>query len=99
LSLSKFQLASSASELENFRPGYFELQIKEIGVFRNETSGLAVKAPTTLTKEAVEKKKPAMLKILFPIAKMLFNEKRYVQLIWYSRRRRLGHCPPFDSNS
>jgi Complex I intermediate-associated protein 30 (CIA30) len=76
LSLSKFQIASRASELENFRPGFFELQIKEIGVFRSQASNLTINAPTTLTKEDIEKKKPMMLKILFPVVRVLFNENR-----------------------
>lgn len=38
MTMSKFQIATNATEFENFRPGYFELQIQEIGVYTDSDS-------------------------------------------------------------
>uniref|UniRef100_A0A7S4ACN5 NADH:ubiquinone oxidoreductase intermediate-associated protein 30 domain-containing protein n=1 Tax=Pseudo-nitzschia australis TaxID=44445 RepID=A0A7S4ACN5_9STRA len=40
MSLSKFKIASNTTELPNFRPGYFELQIREIGVYGTSSSSI-----------------------------------------------------------
>ena len=77
LTMSKFQISSNLKELPNFRPGYFELQIKEIGVYSSASSSTAIDTPQTLSKQEAEQNKPAVLKILFPIAKLFFNEQRY----------------------
>ena len=105
MTMSKFQIATNATEFENFRPGYFELQIQEIGVYTNSdsknsavvatanddgsaaanddasaatkaTAAATIETPLTLTKKEAERNKPTALKILFPIAKLFFNEKR-----------------------
>ena len=86
--MSKFQIATNMTEFENFRPGYFELQIKEIGVYTSDDSSssssassikklTSIETPKTLTKKEADQNKPVALKILFPIAKLFFNEKRY----------------------
>ena len=89
LSLSKFQIAQNLTEIENFLPGFFELQIKEIGFYRahpqSETEAqseieLVVSSPETLSKEEADKQKPMLVKILLPVFKTLFSEK--------SRRRK-----------
>jgi hypothetical protein len=76
ISLSKFQIGKNVTEIENFRPGYFELQLKEIGVYKADKMDLAVASPNTLPKEVVAKNRPFVLKILFPIVKIFFSEKR-----------------------
>jgi hypothetical protein len=76
ISLSKFQISKNVTEIENFRPGYFELQLQEIGVYKADMTVLAVASPNTLPKEAVAKNRPLFLKILFPIVKIFFSEKR-----------------------
>jgi len=95
MTMSKFQIATNTTEFFNFRPGYFELQIKEIGVYSSNkvkeaeteastatttTSTIAttIETPMTLTKEEAKKKRPTALKILSPVAKVFFNEKRCV---------------------
>jgi len=78
VALSKFQIASTTKELEDFRAGYFELQLKEIGVYTSSPSDTALlgsETVQTLTKEEAEKRKPVLLKILFPVSKLLFSEK------------------------
>ena len=77
MTMSKFQISKNLKELPDFRPGYFELQLKEIGVYSNAKTAetTSVEAPKTLTKKEADQKKPVMLKILFPIAKLFFNEQ------------------------
>lgn len=77
VSLSKFKIAKNVTEVPNFRPGYFELQIKEIGAYSKEKeSSLELAAPSTLSKREMDKKRPLLLKILLPLAKVFFSEKR-----------------------
>ncbi len=79
MTLSKFQMAATMKTLENFRAGYFEVQLSEIGVYTNDaaaTSGV-VETPKTLTKTEAQRKRPLALKILSPIFKRLFSEQRY----------------------
>jgi hypothetical protein len=81
VSLSKFQMGTNITELPNFRAGYFELQIKEIGVYSKETSGkmslplLETSDVKTLTKDEAKKTRPVLLKILSPVTSILFSEK------------------------
>jgi Complex I intermediate-associated protein 30 (CIA30). len=92
MTMSKFLMAVNTTELENFRPGFFDLHIQRIG-FYQERRGLesqektmqdqvetvrgvnVVVVPETLTKMEADKKKPLLLKILAPVAKLLFSEK------------------------
>lgn len=78
ISLSKFQMATNTTEIKDFRSGYFELQIKEIGVVNSRIGGNedAIELVQTLSKEEMEKKRPVVLKVLIPITKLLFSEKR-----------------------
>lgn len=77
ISLSKFKIAKNVTEVLNFRPGYFELQIKEIGAYTGKKEvPLDLSAPSTLSKQEAEKKKPLALKIILPVAKLFFSEKR-----------------------
>lgn len=76
MSLSKFKISSNVTEVPNFRPGFFELQIKEIGVFASKQQPNNIAVPTTLSKKEVERKRPLVLKALLPLAKIFFSEKR-----------------------
>ena len=83
LSLSKFQIGVNVTELSTFRPGFFELQLQEIGVYSSSTSTqsdtgallLETGPVQTLTKEQAKKKRPVLLKVLSPITSLLFSEK------------------------
>ncbi len=81
MTLSKFVMNVNTTELENFRPGYFDLRIKRIGFYNNggesnvSTLTEVASVPTTLSKEDAEKKRPLALRLLLPIAKLLFSEK------------------------
>jgi hypothetical protein len=82
LSMSKFIIGLVPRELENFRPGFFELQIRRIGFFKIETFAVegSVTTPSvaanTISKQEAEKKRPTLLKIFSPIAKVFFSEQR-----------------------
>ena len=102
LTLSKFQMAMNTTELENFRPGYFELRIRRIGFYQSDsctssdaemtvvaaaaaatatevdkstTASLNNLVPDTLSKEEAAKKRPLVLKMLLPLAKLFFSEQ------------------------
>jgi hypothetical protein len=85
-------MAVNTTELENFRPGFFDLHIQRIGFYQQVESqqpqeeetgdqvavsrvGVNVDVPETLTKTEAMKKRPVVLKILAPLAKLLFSEK------------------------
>ncbi len=83
MTLSKFVMNVNTTELENFRPGYFDLRIKRIGFYNSQndavsdvsTSTEVASVPTTLSKKDAEKKRPLALRLLLPIAKLLFSEQ------------------------
>ena len=88
MTCSKFQMAVNTTQLENFRPGYFNLMIKEIGLFQNEEPNIEnehaflaqntstnIAVPQTLSKEESKKKVPLFVKFLRPVSKLFFTEK------------------------
>jgi Complex I intermediate-associated protein 30 (CIA30) len=97
LTLSKFRLAENMTVIENFRPGYFEMHIKSLGVYsksanQNLASSDVVSSPVTLSKEDMVKSRPLLLKILFPIFKILFfteesNRRKRTMMILKKERK------------
>merc|ERR1719253_286972 len=96
MTLSKFQMAQNTTELEDFRPGFFDMHIRRIGFYGDDeeedtSTGAAasvekklasssnddvvVVVPDTLTKKEAEKKRPLVLKMILPIAKVFFSER------------------------
>lgn len=86
MTLSKFQMAQNTTELSNFRPGFFDMHIQRIGFYNNEgvvpvekivssTTTAANNVPETLSKEEAQSKRPLLLKMALPIAKIFFSEK------------------------
>ena len=85
LSLSKFQIGANVTELDNFRPGFFEIQLKEIGVFgrqradandKNRTKMVQNRTVQTLSKEEADRKRPVLVRALSPLFTLLFSEKK-----------------------
>ena len=75
MTMSKFVMAENMTAIENFRDGYFELQVKEIGfVLSKEKNDSVVNIPTpkTLPEKEVKRRRPLLLKMLIPIAKVFF---------------------------
>jgi hypothetical protein len=64
------------TEVENFRDGFFELQIKQIGVYRNQSSLVphSVSVPKVFTSEEAKKRAPILLKLLRPVGVLFFTE-------------------------
>lgn len=79
MSMSKFVMGEKTTEISNFRDGFFELHLKEIGVYKDagESSGMeAFATPEVYTKMEAKKSRPLVVKVLFPIAKLFFSEQR-----------------------
>ncbi|KAL3797495.1 hypothetical protein HJC23_009859 [Cyclotella cryptica] len=77
LTMSKFRIAVTTTEVENFRPGYFDMHIQRMGFYvKDESDSLGeTVVPDTLTKEEADRKRPFILKLLLPVAKLFFSEK------------------------
>jgi hypothetical protein len=76
LTLSKFRLAQNMTVLDNFRAGYFELQIKSIGLdYTDEEHAPVPTTPRTLSREEMKRSRPLLVKTLLPLSK-LFSRKR-----------------------
>jgi hypothetical protein len=81
MTLSKFKMAQNTTTLDDFRAGYFDLHISKIGFYSNLIESDAIETiseamvPDTLSKREAERKRPLPLRLLLPIAKLLFSEK------------------------
>jgi hypothetical protein len=81
VTLSKFQLGTNVTMIPNFRAGFFELQLKEIGLCSKSTSTmdskslLETRVVRTLSNDEARKKRPIILKILAPVTNVIFSEK------------------------
>jgi Complex I intermediate-associated protein 30 (CIA30) len=79
LVLSKFTIAEHMTAMPNFRPGFFELLLKDIGlVYKNAT---AAAAPVSLAVASLSKmdamaKRPILIKTLMPLSRIISTEKR-----------------------
>lgn len=75
--MSKFKIGDSMTVLDDFRPGFFELQFQEIGFYAqsNLKLGPDVPRPVALTKEQARKQRPLLLKLLLPLSKIFFTEE------------------------
>ena len=108
--MSKFTIAKNMTSIENFRPGYFELQLAEIGLYNEDgaadnnneedsSKSSAVMDVQVLSKDEASKQSPVLLKILRPVAKLFFSEKRYVGFVFcFSVERVLCRSSPFPNN-
>jgi hypothetical protein len=76
MTMSKFAIGKNMTEVENFRDGFFELQIKEIGVYREQSSPVpdSVTVPKVFTLEEAKKRAPVLLKLLRPVGLLFFTE-------------------------
>lgn len=83
MTMSKFKIAVNTTELEDFRPGFFDVRIRQIGFYKDDDDGdnydagyvQPASVPDTLTKEEAAKKRPLVLKMLLPVAKIFFSEE------------------------
>ena len=79
MTMSKFQMAVNTTELDNFRDGFFNMNIQKIGFYKEggdvPVEKMSSSVPDTLSKKEAEKKRPLILQMLLPVAKILFSEK------------------------
>jgi len=77
MSLSKFVIGLNTTVLEDFRPGFFNLNIQRIGFYTDSTSDLpqVLLSPPTLTKDEMNRKRSLLLRLLLPIIKNIFSEQ------------------------
>lgn len=76
MTLSKFSIAENMTSIPDFRPGYFELQIKQIGLYKRGKENAASVSVLSLSKEEALAKRSLLLKLLLPLFKILGTEKR-----------------------
>lgn len=79
--ISKFKISSTMETLEDFRPGFFSMDFKEIGMYGGVRS-LGGDVPAPSFHDSSQKKSP-LLKVLGPLFKLVFSET--------SRRRRAAY--------
>lgn len=73
MTMSKFLLAQNMTGLDNFRPGFFELQVKSIGVYSEDKVNVAT--PKTLSADEMKNNRPLLVKVLLRVAKLFFSEE------------------------
>lgn len=78
MTLTKFVLGQKTTEMENFRPGFFEMQLKEIGLYKEKdaTALGTLASPQVLSEEEAKRQRSLVLKILLPLSKLFFSEAR-----------------------
>lgn len=78
MTMSKFVFGVNTTEISNFRDGFFELQLKEIGLYKereDSTIGTVV-TPKVYSKLEAKKQRSLILKVLIPVSKIFFSEQR-----------------------
>lgn len=86
MTMSKFIMSSEMKAMDDFRPGYFELQIQQLGLYASSSTTEIVPAPTpnlqednpavqSMTKKEALAQRPLLLKVLLPLSKLFFTEQ------------------------
>jgi hypothetical protein len=80
MTMSKFVFGANTTELTDFRDGFFEVQLKEIGLYKRQQQSsskeLIVESPQMLSESEFKKQQPLILKIIIPVFRLLFSESR-----------------------
>lgn len=78
MTMSKFEFGGDLKAIDNFRDGFFELQIREIGLYQGQDteSFMDVSYPEVMLKEEAKMKRPILLKVLRPVSRIFFSEQR-----------------------
>jgi hypothetical protein len=78
MTMSKFVFGTNTTELADFRDGFFEVQLKEIGLYKQQlpSKELIVESPQILSDSEFKKQQPLIFKIVFPFFRLLFSESR-----------------------
>jgi len=91
MTMSKFIMNENLTTIDNFRPGFFNLELERIGLYAadavtdtnpssssssSSSSTAMVSLPVkTLSAKEAERKRPLLLKLLLPVAKLFFSEE------------------------
>lgn len=77
MTMSKFVFGKNLTTMENFRPGFFELQFKEIGLYKDaaDAKSIEMTQPKVWSKDEAKKRRPLLLKMLLPISRIFFSEQ------------------------
>lgn len=75
MTMSKFIIAENMTAMDDFRPGFFQMHIESMGLYRTEVDAIAEPTVETLTEQEAKKKRPLLLKVLRPISKIFFSEQ------------------------
>lgn len=76
MTMSKFCMNENLTTIDNFRAGFFNLNIERIGLFsKQDDFGSKEKPIKTLSKKDAARNRPLILQILLPIARLFFSEK------------------------
>ena len=81
MTLSKFQINANTTTMEDFRDGFFDVNIRSIGFYTDgaadgaEGSADSSVSVEILSKKEIQKKKPVLLKVLLPLSKLFFSEQ------------------------
>lgn len=83
MTMSKFQMSVNTTEVKNFRSGFFELQIQQIGLYSDNENkkeseilnGANINTLQTVTKDEMMKQRPFIFKIAIIISKIFFSEQ------------------------
>jgi hypothetical protein len=82
LTMSQFAFGQETmTAVKDFRPGFFEVHMREIGFYKENTavastSEFKVETPRVLSKRQAATQRPMRLKVLLPVAKLFFSEQR-----------------------
>jgi len=85
IAASTFLISSTLTKLDNFRPGYFCLQIREIGFYADGATfseepmvnkAVNPSVVEVLSKREMLSRRPLLLKIILPLSKVFFSEQR-----------------------
>lgn len=80
MTMSKFGMGVNMTTVDDFRPGYFELQVASMGTYGSgRTTGVAATTTTeavaTVTPAEARRQRPLLLRLLLPVTRLFFSEK------------------------
>lgn len=88
LAASTFLISSNMTKLDNFRPGYFCVEIREIGFYgENVEEAPKLEPPSleVLSKRQIEQRRPIMLRVILPVRSYSFlNKGASVSVVGFS---------------
>ena len=73
MTMSQFAFGEvNMTQVPNFRDGFFAVELKEIGLYKN-SGPMSLDSPGILSKQEAGQKRPTVLKLLSPVSKLLLR--------------------------